>query len=97
MQILINLLQTGNMRRSLRKRPSCVPRAFGAHAVDLWASPASNLYWKTCTKIFQTAMYVCYVRKRRAFHEGVGPRIESVDYFGTREYFSRRKNKESLG
>ena len=43
-----------------------------------------------------TTMHVMY-EKRRAFHEGVGPRIESVDYFGTREYFSRRKNKESLG
>ena len=41
-------------------------------------------------------MQVMY-EKRRAFHEGVGPRIESVEYFGTREYFSRRKNKESLG
>ena len=41
-------------------------------------------------------MHVMY-EKRRAFHEGVGPRIESVEYFGTREYFSRRKNKESLG
>ena len=41
-------------------------------------------------------MHVMY-EKRRAFHEDVGPRIESVEYLGTREYFSRRKNKESLG
>ena len=41
-------------------------------------------------------MHVMY-EKRRAFHEGVGPRIESIDYFRTRKYFSRRKNKESLG
>ena len=34
------------------------------------------------------------------FPEQVGPRVlllESVDYFGTSEYFSRRKKKESLG
>ena len=75
MQILINFLQTGNMRRSLRKRPSRLRRSRSRLVSKSREQPLLKKVYKNFPE-----RYVCYVRKRRAFHEGVGPRIESVDY-----------------
>ena len=80
------------MRRSLRKRPSRLRRSRSRLVGKSREPPLLKKVYKNFPE-----RYVCYVRKSRAFQEGVGPRIENVDYFGTREYFSRRKSKESLG
>ena len=57
------------------------------------------LYDHLCTRLSRTLLAALHVHRieipYRAFPERVGPRIlllESVDYFGTSDYFSGRKN-----